>query len=248
MKYLKQFTNESDYQTFKESGDYILPNVSYTVDTDKVFYNVLQSPYVMVDLGLPSGLLWADRNIGATSPEDNGLYFAWGDTVGYTAEQVTNGEKKFASDWSDYFDTDNDGRFKKYETIPILKPEDDAATVNMGLEYRMPTNSDFEELINNTTVKYIDIQGNEVSSLGSDNFGGIKFVSKTNTNSIFIPAGGSCSDFYNAGGNVGLWSSSLYLDVPMGAWKLYVYPWMTLGLENTVSRYTGVPVRGVCNK
>ena len=50
-----------------------------------------------VDLGLPSGLLWADRNVGAESPEDPGLYFQWGDTVGYTAEQVANGEKSFSS-------------------------------------------------------------------------------------------------------------------------------------------------------
>lgn len=48
--------------------------------------------YKAIDLGLPSGILWADRNIGAATPEDSGLYFQWGDTQGYTAEQVGNGE------------------------------------------------------------------------------------------------------------------------------------------------------------
>lgn len=47
--------------------------------------------YKAIDLGLPSGILWADRNIGAATPEDSGLYFQWGDTQGYTAEQVGNG-------------------------------------------------------------------------------------------------------------------------------------------------------------
>ena len=53
--------------------------------------------YEFVALGLPSGLLWATCNVGATSPEQTGLYFAWGETVGYTAEQVENGERSFSS-------------------------------------------------------------------------------------------------------------------------------------------------------
>lgn len=47
--------------------------------------------YKTIDLGLPSSLLWVDRNIGASSPEESGLYFHWGDTQGYTAEQVGDG-------------------------------------------------------------------------------------------------------------------------------------------------------------
>ena len=53
-----------------------------------------------VDLGLPSGLLWAKKNLGAATEEDAGLYFQWGDTQGYTAEQV-GVDKEFASDFSD---------------------------------------------------------------------------------------------------------------------------------------------------
>lgn len=45
-----------------------------------------------VDLGLPSGTLWANMNVGANSETDNGLYFAWGETTGYTADQIGSGE------------------------------------------------------------------------------------------------------------------------------------------------------------
>ena len=51
--------------------------------------------HAFVDLGLPSGNLWATCNVGASSPEQAGLYFAWGETTGVTAEQVENGERKF---------------------------------------------------------------------------------------------------------------------------------------------------------
>lgn len=100
MKYLKYFEEASAYEAYKNGSDYVLPNVSYVENSDIVMYNPNVAPlvYNMVDLGLPSGLLWADRNIGAASPEDAGLYFQWGDTVGYTAEQVANGEKAFSSD------------------------------------------------------------------------------------------------------------------------------------------------------
>ena len=54
-----------------------------------------------VDLELPSGTLWAAMNVGASKPSDYGLYFQWGDTSGYTADQVGKG-KQFASDWNDY--------------------------------------------------------------------------------------------------------------------------------------------------
>ena len=60
--------------------------------------------YDYVDLGLPSGTLWATMNVGASKPSDYGQYFQWGDTQGYTADQIgtSEGKKEFASDWSDY--------------------------------------------------------------------------------------------------------------------------------------------------
>lgn len=94
MKYLKYFKTEAEYNAYIQSEDFVLPNVSYTVDSDNVFYHVVATEtgeykifllekknisgltYNMVDLGLPSGLLWADRNVGASSPEEFGTYFA----------------------------------------------------------------------------------------------------------------------------------------------------------------------------
>ena len=89
-----------------------------------------------VDLGLPSGTLWATTNIGATSPEDYGDYFAWGETT-------------TKSDWETYFDVDDDFSFKKYYNnggLTELLPEDDAATANWGSEWQMPSDDQIDEL------------------------------------------------------------------------------------------------------
>lgn len=87
-----------------------------------------------VDLGLPSGTLWATMNVGASKPSDYGLYFQWGDTQGCTADQIEkeDGKKRFSKDWSDYkFGVSPN--FTKYTTPgATLDLEDDAANVHMG--------------------------------------------------------------------------------------------------------------------
>ena len=96
-----------------------------------------------VDLGLPSGLLWATCNVGANSPEQAGLYFAWGETTGYTAAQVKRGKRIFIN--------------KSYEAKKIkedLTLEQDAAHVCMGGKWRMPTVIEIDELIDNCTVTW----------------------------------------------------------------------------------------------
>ena len=132
-----------------------------------------------VDLGLPSGTLWATCNVGATSPEQAGLYFAWGETTGYTADQVENGERSFSS-----------SVYKLGPAASIstdLTLEQDAAHVHMGGEWRMPTKAEFEELFSNTTQTWtLDYNGTGVV--------GHIFVSKSNGNSVFFPAAGRCDD------------------------------------------------------
>mgnify|MGYP006344793279 FL=1 len=91
-----------------------------------------------VDLGLPSGTLWAIMNVGAKKPSDFGLYFQWGDTKGYSKEQVGEG-KEF--NWKDYkWNPSCDGKtFTKYASIGTsLSLEDDAAHFNMGGDWHMP--------------------------------------------------------------------------------------------------------------
>ena len=128
-----------------------------------------------VDLGLPSGTLWATCNVGATSPEQTGLYFAWGETVGYTADQVEDEER--------LFDEDEYNAGSAASISADLALEQDAAHVHMGGEWRMPTKAEFEELFSNTTQTWtMDYNGTAVV--------GHIFVSKSNGNSMFFPAAG----------------------------------------------------------
>ena len=97
MKYLKKFNTHSDYETFTGSTDFILPNVSYCVNEDEVHFNQIADTHEYVDLGLPSGTLWATDIIRNENGEP--LYFAWGETQGYTSGQVGT-DKNFI--WKDY--------------------------------------------------------------------------------------------------------------------------------------------------
>ena len=96
-----------------------------------------------VDLGLPSGTLWATCNVGATSPEQAGLYFAFGETTGFTAEQVENEIRKF--DFASYTASSVSGN---------LTLEQDAAHVNLGGDWRMPTKAECQELLNKCNVMW----------------------------------------------------------------------------------------------
>ena len=124
MIHLKLYNSESDYLDYRDNKNkYLKPNVSFCFDNKEVYYNYSPAPqvtYDYVDLGLPSGTKWATMNVGASKPSDAGLYFQWGDTVGYTKNQVGTGDgkKKFASDWSDYkWNPSGDGEtFSKYAT------------------------------------------------------------------------------------------------------------------------------------
>ena len=196
--------------------------------------------YDYVDLGLPSGTLWATMNVGASKVSDAGLYFQWGDTQGYTADQVGTGEgkKAFASDDSDYkFGVYPN--YSKYTTAgATLDLEDDAAHVNMGGSWHIPTPEQFEELINteNTTSTWTT----------QDSVNGRLFTSKKNpSKSIFIPAagvawGGSVQD---SGVYGDVWSSMLSTDsvnsgqnLSFGSGGVFLF---------NGNRYGGLSVRGV---
>jgi hypothetical protein len=211
---------------------------------------------------------WADRNVGASSPEDAGLYFQWGDTVGYTADQV-GVDKVF--NWDSYnevdvitgWEEDEDGYryptgFKKYNNnggLTVLESSDDAATVHMGTQYRMPTSAEIQELISGTTQTFIDLDGVEYNQEQAQNgaieegkLKGVRFTG-SNGNSIFIPAAGYCSEsLLSVIGMYGsLWSSGLDdgdddANDARGLGFLYdgyVY-------DGGGSRYYGQSVRGVC--
>lgn len=156
-----------------------------------------------VDLGLPSGTLWAIYNVGAESPEEYGDWFAWGET-----EPKGNGDYEMSTYKYAYLE-DSYYHLSKYNTNPyygfvdnltVLEAGDDAATVNWGGRWRTPTNDEFEELINNTTVIFTT----------QNNVSGCLFTA-TNGHSIFLPATGcGWGPYpYGVGESCYYWSSSL---------------------------------------
>lgn len=168
-----------------------------------------------VDLGLPSGNLWAKCNIGATSPEDAGCYFAWGET-----------STKKMYDWKQYkFTVFVNGVYllNKYCTDPScgvngfadhiteLKPEDDAAVVHWGNGWHMPDYDDFDELYLNTTHEWISING----------VCGRRLIG-SNGNSIFLPTTGFYLDDTIICKNLGIyWSTTLQTTWQTAAWSLH---------------------------
>lgn len=131
------------------------------------------SLYKAIDLGLPSGALWADKNIGAATPEDVGLYFQWGDTQGYTAEQVGNEEGQKGFRWADYkWSIDGSStNFSKYNALDsktVLDPEDDVAHAIMGGNWRMPTFEEWKELCLNTDVYLVPTESEEIQGTAQE--------------------------------------------------------------------------------
>ena len=205
-----------------------------------MYYNLNNNGHEYVDLGLPSGTLWATMNVGASKASDAGLYFQWGDTSGYTEAQIGtgSGQKKFASNWSDYkwYDT-NKKAFTKYTTTgATLDLEDDAAHVNMGGSWHMPTPEQINELLSNTTNTWT----------AQDGVKGRLFTSKTDSSkSIFFPAAGyaldgSVHDFRRYGY---VWSSMLGKDNVYGGQYL-IFDSGSIHLYSN-NRYYGHSVRGV---
>ena len=174
-----------------------------------------------VDLGLPSGTLWATENL--KDANGNELYFAWGETQGYTSGQVGT-DKNFIwqgeqNDYSfgpvDWGGNTNYGMTKYNNTDgkTVLDDSDNAAKVMWGSNWTMPTKTQFEELTANTTSAWTQVDG----------INGVLFTSTANTNTLFFPAVGYADYGYIGGvGDFGYcWSVSLEDEDVSGAWELY---------------------------
>ncbi len=188
-----------------------------------------------VDLGLPSGLLWASHNVGATSPEDYGNYYAWGETA--TKSYYNWNTYAYGNDYNQltkYCNNSSYGLNGFTDTLTILQPSDDVATVNMGNGARTPTYNEWQELITYTTSTWVYQNG----------VNGRKFTA-SNGNSIFLPAaGGIWDELYNVGSYGYYWSSSLYLGYPFRAWGFYFYS-REQSMNNSYGRNDGFSVRAV---
>lgn len=201
-------------------GDELIPinqnGENKAVTVEQIKNNILSVPssYEFVDLGLPSGIKWATCNIGASKPEEFGLYFAWGETEGYTVANVEAGRKTFSYD--DYkFTNDGGNTFTKYseeDKKTILDLEDDGA-YQYDNTCRIPTREEYQELIDNTT------QTKEVLN----SIDGLRFTSKINNNSIFIPNGGFIEDnsFSKIDNKYFLWTSTRRSNVGGRAYCFY---------------------------
>jgi len=186
--------------------------------------------YPCVDLGLPSGLLWATCNVGATTPEGYGDYFAWGET-----------QPKNYYGWENYLYYEG-GEYPwitctkyDYDGLSTLLSEDDAATAQWGANWRMPTTEEWQELLNNTTGEWTTQNG--VNGL---------LLTALNGNSLFLPAAGH--HYYDDFSNVNYyWSSSLdyYWHCEAGAHDFYIINDSFNFEVYRMARCSGCPVRPV---
>ena len=197
-----------------------------------------------IDLGL--SVNWASWNVGASSPEEYGNLFAWGES-----------ETKWDFDWSNYIWCNGSGSsLTKYNSNPssgaivdnktTLDPEDDAASANWGGAWRMPTKTEFQELIDNCTVIYTTENG----------INGCRFTSNIEGHtdkSIFIPAAGArkTSVVWSSGSYGHYWSSSRNPDyyTSMRAFELWFdSKTVTIQSNSNCVRCAGFSIRPVCDK
>ena len=182
-------TGRSQAYHYDVNGDGEVTVTDITAIYDYLLGNIPVEPSVnhdYVDMGLPSGTLWATMNVGANSPEDYGDYFAWGETV-----------PKEVYSWSTYqWCNGNFNKLIKYcnnstygyngftDDLTELELEDDAAYVNWGPEWRIPSLIQIKELLNNCTYELTTRNG----------VSGMLLTSNYNGESLFFPAAGYRSD------------------------------------------------------
>ena len=192
-----------------------------------------------VDLGLKSGLLWARCNIGADEPTEYGDYFMWGSTEPDTDKHCDWEHAPFNNGNNDF----NKEYFKSIQNdvCPngILTPEYDAATSILGDDWRLPTEDDFKELIDNTNYEWIEnYQDSKINGMGFE----------ANGAELFIPAAGYRNEFgvKCSGTYAYLWGSSLVTSSIKFAKTLssFVY---SCSVSNSIHA-NGFCLRGVKNK
>ncbi len=193
----------------------------------------------VVDLGLPSGTLWATCNIGADSPKDIGGYFSWG--------EIDEKDTYYESDYK-FYDYDARLLLTKYSTdsinwmdgwmdnLTILESLDDAATINWGENYRMPTREEFQELIDHCEWEWTTVGYRE----------GYRVTGKHDA-SIFLPAAGYRYQklYYDVNLEGQYWSSSLCTYHNIDAYALTFDPNKKEITAYGQTRHIGKSVRAV---
>jgi len=201
--------------------------------------NVLNG-YEYVDLGFPSGILWATCNIGANSPEEFGDYFAWGET---TPKEIYDWKSyKYGRLFQDRYELNKYCTDAGYglngfvDGLTHLELADDVAATIWGTGWRIPTIDDWEELYLNTAYTITNRNGVE----------GCLFTA-SNGNSLFLPAAGYWwDDALNQGGIGIYWSSTINTEFPYRAWGFHFNP-DSGHLCGSSDRNRGQTVRPVCS-
>lgn len=194
-----------------------------------------------VDLGLPSGTLWATCNIGASKPEDYGNYYAWGET-----------STKSTYDWNSYkYANGNYDKLTKYcyksnfgnngftDDLTELQKGDDPAIAQWGSGWRTPTKAQWDELLANTTNLWMTKNGVE----------GCLFTSKKNGQTLFLPAVGHReeSEIVRAGFYGIYLSGSIDIDIPCRVYGFF-FNSERCYMDGSMSRNDGYCVRPVRQK
>ena len=185
-RHLKEFNTSQECEDYIENNEIEGPYVYYVKDTEVIYCP--NEKIQLVDMGLPSGTLWATDVIKNSDGEP--LYFAWGETSGYSPEEV--GVKKSFGLWDYEFEDENN--YTKYngtDGLTELEPEDDAATQILGADYQIPSKAHWYELLDNCDI-YIsninlddDVDYDEIE---------VELVSKINGNTIILKSYSWCNN------------------------------------------------------
>lgn len=222
---------------------------------NKISKFVNTNKHEFIDFGLPSGTLWATKNVGSKYEYDYGQYFAWGEIKGYNIEPSNEGyqivgDKKFMLTGDDYAygeyqESDSNYGMRKYNNTDnkkVLQKRDDAASVAMGGSWHMPTPEQFAELFNSNQVTL-----ERVENYNNSGVNGTLVTSKTdNTKKLFFPHGGICENGEATGVNeIGeYWTNTLQAtSLSYQAQAFSIHGRDSSG--ETSTRPTGRTIRGV---
>ena len=157
----------------------------------------------MIDLGLPSGTKWACCNVGANNPAECGDYFAWGETATKSSYTKYNYKWYLGGDVHNITKYCGNSDYGTVDNRTELEPEDDAAYVNWGPQWRMPSLVQYYEIMKNCISEWTNVNG----------MGGYLFKSNINNKSIFFPAAGWIYNGVQGLGEDGdYWSRSFHGD------------------------------------
>jgi hypothetical protein len=205
---------------------------------------------LFVDMGLPSGLLWAKKNIDITQADGFAAseyqyectFFSWGNTQGRNPVDAGG----FDYTWSEANYNLTSGAVLNGSVAPSM----DCARANLGSPWRLPTRSNFVELFNSEYTKFIDANGDDIAAGVTDklitmnNIKGVRLMSKSNNNILFLPCvGETWESYWSSKGSLACYWSSTYINYH-DARMLYISN-SEVNTSGIYGRSTGLPIRPV---